>query len=233
MADVRRLYELQLVDLELDRRHERLGVIRLALADKGSLATLQAKVREYEASEADATRRQNEFDQAIASFAQRIAREEEKMYSGKVANPRELSDLQAEVTQLQRQRSQEEDRLLAVMDELDSAHHSLTDASIEAQVEEERWQAEQQAMTAEQATLQDEVAKLTGRREAMAAQVSPADLSLYEQVRRAHQGRAVAMVRRGTCEVCRVGLPTGQLQALATSTAPVRCNNCGLILVAG
>jgi len=77
-----------------------------------------------------------------------------------------------------------------------------------------------------------ELAQLAAQRAGIASRVPPTELALYDQVRRAHGGRAVARVERGICESCRVGLPTRQMQSIRISPTPVRCPNCGLILLA-
>jgi predicted nucleic acid-binding Zn-ribbon protein len=232
LAAIRELYDLQALDLDLDRCRQRLGVIADALGDDGYLVTLRGKARDVAAAVNDAVAQQNELDLGIAGFNERIAQAESKMYGGTVSSPRELSDLQAEVAQHHRQRSQLEDRLLTLLDQLDRLRVEMQSATTQLQQGEQQWEEEQTAMAEEKVTLENVVADASSGRAIKAGSVSPAELALYDQVRRIHHGKAVARVDRGMCEACRVGLPTSQVQALRTATAPIRCGNCGLILLA-
>ena len=231
MANVSHLYDLQGLDWALARGRQRLEVIAASLGNEGSLAQLRQRVGGLEAEAGGLSARQKELDQAVASIVQHVQQVEGRLYGGEVRNPRELSDLQADLGQLTRQRSQQEERLLEVLDQLEGLRNELEGERATLRQQESAWQEAQTAMAGEQDTLRAEQAQLAGRRSALASRVSPADLALYDQVRRHHNGRAVARVERSACEACRVGLSTRHLQELRAGQASVRCPNCGLILV--
>ena len=232
MPDIRRLYDLQAVDLELDRRRARLAEIVARLGDESSLAGLRERDAALRAVVDEIGRRQHSLDDDIADHTEHINQEETKLYSGAVTSPRELSDLQQEVAQLGRHRAEREDRLLAVLDEMEAAQAQLDEASGELSSAQAAWDADQQSMAQEQTVLEAAVTEIASDRDARAAQVSPGELAVYDQVRRRHQGKAVARVRNGTCESCRVALPTRLAQSLHAAAAPVRCPSCSLILLA-
>lgn len=232
MVAIRQLYDLQEVDLRLDRDRQRLQAIAVAFGNEVPLVPLRQRVREMEAAVHLAAAQQKELDQAVASIAQHIKQVEGKLYGGAVRIPRELADLQADLAQLNRQRSQQEDGLLKVLDQLDGLQKELDGEQPRLREQEIAWQQEQAAMAKERDGLQTEMAQLGVQRASMASRVSAIELALYDQVRRGHNGKAVARVERGICESCRVGLPTAQLRSVRTSPMPVRCPNCGLILLA-
>ena len=58
-------------------------------------------------------------------------------------------------------------------------------------------------------------------------------LGLYAALRQAKQGRAVAKVERGSCQGCRIGLPTHMVQKVRAQESLVQCPSCERILVAG
>ena len=232
MSSVRLLNELQAVDQELDRRHQRLVEIGVRLGDDTALAGLRGQSTDLSASIERTGADQGELESATASFSDRIGQAEAKLYGGTVKSPRELSDLQADVEYLKRRRSEQEESLLTVLEEVEGLQSNLRAVDSQLQEEEQTWEAERSAMAQEQQTLNGEVKRLSATRAGMAQQVPAADLSLYEQVRRAHGGHAVAQVQQGRCEACRIALATRQLQAVRTSSVPVRCASCGLILLA-
>jgi predicted nucleic acid-binding Zn-ribbon protein len=228
---VRQLYYLQAVDLKLDHKRARLQIIAAALGNEGELPALRAQLRAVEVSVAHVTGQQRQLDQETATLVERITQAEGKLYGGRVVNPRELSDLQADIGQLNRQRSQQDDQTLQVMVELEGLQSKAEGGSAALRIQEDRWRTRQTSMAEEHDTLQAEVAELEAERDRLAIQMPPSDLSLYDQVRRSHGGKVVALVDRGVCESCRVGLPTGLLQSVRLATTPVRCSNCGLMLL--
>lgn len=231
MTDIRKLYELQAVDLELGRRAERLAQISAALADDESLAGVRAAAAAAKVQQATLEHQQRELDAEVAGFNDRIKAVEAKLYSGTVTSSRELTDLQADADQLRKQRSGREDALLAVMASVEQAQAAHRDAAARLAAAEHAWAASKDSMVREKAELEQEAARFTAERAARAALVPAADLAVYEQVRRTHKGRAVARMRNGICESCRVGLPVRQAQTVRASGVIVRCPNCGLILL--
>ena len=232
MASARLLLDLQTVDLDLDKRNKRLAEIAARLGDEGELPALRSRVAELGTLLGTAETRQSVEDASIAGFSGRVEAAEAKMYGGAVTSPRELKDLQDDVAMLGRQRSEHEDTLLAVLDELDETKTGLEAASSELAEAERAWTADQENMTTERGVLEARVAALDGERAKRAGVVPPPELALYERVRKTHAGRAVARMRNATCGSCRVGVPNKLSQAVRAGRSPERCPSCGLILLA-
>ncbi len=231
MPAIREMFDLQAADLEIDRRKERLAEIAGRLGNDSSLKGLRVEARSLEESVRKLTGRQRDLEEATGDIAQRIQAAEAKLYGGTITNPRELKDLQDDIAQLGRQRSDRETGLLEVMDDLEAEQAKLHAASQRLSDAERAWKQDQEHMAREKDMLQRELAELSEERGTRASLIPPAELSLYEQVRRRHAGKAVAIVRNGTCQSCRTVLPTRQTQNLKTSATLVRCPSCGLILL--
>ncbi|NIN97204.1 MAG: hypothetical protein GTO49_19960, partial [Anaerolineae bacterium] len=76
-----------------------------------------ARLREqHRTTEKEATDR----DLELKALEEKKARFESQLYGGTVRNPRQLSDLQGEVTMLSREISKVEDRILELMEALES-----------------------------------------------------------------------------------------------------------------
>ena len=189
---------------------------RMAAEAEARLKTCRAKMRD--------------LDLEVASLSQKIEADEGRLYSGRVSNPKELASLEDEVASLKRWREKKEEDLLRAMLETEEAEGALADAqSIMAQVME-TWGAEQTALAEEQARLGERLVELREKREALAAIIGPGDMAAYESLRQRKGGRAVAAVRNGLCEGCRMNPPSSQVQHARTGTDLVFCNNCGRIL---
>ncbi len=231
MAAIKQLYDLQAVDLELDVRHVRLAEIGAALGDDSALKPVRGEVARRKTVAQKTTGDQTNLDAIIGGYEAKIAQAEARLYSGTVTQSRELEDLQADIAMLKRQRGEQEDLLLAVLDEVDQAQKSYTDGAKVLAKREKAWLAEQEAMTEEGARLESELPGLQADRDARALGVPPLELALYEQVRKNHQGKAVALLHGSTCDGCRMGIPNRLAQDARSSEKPVRCSNCGLILL--
>ena len=232
MPAIRELFDLQTVDLAIDSRNQRLAEIAAHLGEEGRLPALRTEAARLAEAARAIGERQRELDEAVAALSGRIEAVEARMYGGRVTNPRELAGLQADVAMIRRQRGQEEDKLLVVLVDLESTSASLDATSKELEGAEAAWQADQVSLTEERALLGREASELDTRRRARAQSIPPTELAQYEQIRSHHAGKAVARMRNGTCESCRVALPTGVAQSVRTARAPVRCPSCGLIMLA-
>lgn len=221
---------MQSVDGELAVHRARLSEIAPLLGDDSALRVLARRLVSEQAEVDSALSRQHEFDSVIGGFTERVDAAETRLYSGAVVNPRELQDLQADVNMLKRQRGHEEDALLEVMVELDTARGKRDGSVKELESLKASWAAEQKSLTAEQQRLETETADLESRRESAIAHIPPPEVALYEQVRRGHTP-TVAQMHNNACNACRVGVPMRTAQEVRTSSAPVRCPNCGRILL--
>ena len=230
MPATRELLALQSMDGELAVRHARLTEIAPLLGDDSVLRALASRLASEQTEVDSALSRQQEFDSVIAGFTERVDAAEKRLYSGVVVNPRELQDLQADVNMLKRQRGHEEDGLLEVMVELDTARGMRDASTKELESLKASWAAEQESLTAEKARVEAEVADFERRRADTVARTPAPEVALYEQVRRNHP-RPVAQMHNNACNACRVGVPMRTAQEVRTSSAPVRCPNCGRILL--
>ena len=230
MPATRELLALQSVDGELAVRRARLSEIAPLLGDDSALRALAQRLASEQTEVDSAFSKQQDLDSVIAGFTERVDAAEGRLYSGVVVNPRELQDLQADVNMLKRQRGHEEDALLEVMVELDTARGKRDASTQELESLKVSWEAEQRSLTEEQQRVEVEVSDLERRRADTVARIPPTETALYEQVRRNHP-RPVAQMHNNACNTCRVGVPMRTAQEVRTSSAPVRCPNCGRILL--
>ncbi len=226
------LYALQQVDLEMDARQRRLAEIQAALGESQAVRQAQAEVAAAEAELHRWQTRQRDLELEVAGLASKLAETENLLYSGRIRNPKELSDLQAELAALSRYRQAREDELLEAMLNVEE--------QIEAVAAARRRLAEVEATTAmAQANLRDEAAQSQARLKTLAEErqlhlmgLSAADLALYEALRARKRGQAVARIEDGACSACGDAPPSSRLQQARQSEDLVTCANCERILYA-
>lgn len=232
--DLLQLLELQAEDSAIARLNER----RASLPEAARLTEVQAQLEELASDLAIASKRNEEvnrehsrFEGEIELVEQKIKKEEERMFSGTVTNPKELGALQAEVASLKRKQSSLEDELLEVMEQREES--SDTVVSLTAQKDAASKEADTLTATVEQLTsdIDAELAVHTAKRGEVAA-VVPADLlKLYETIRAAKNGVGAAALEGGTCQGCHTRLPQSELERIKSEGGLQRCENCRRILV--
>jgi predicted nucleic acid-binding Zn-ribbon protein len=166
----------------------------------------------------------------VQGLVDKTSRDEQRLYSGVIRNPKELGDLQAEVASLKRRRQQLEENLLEVMLEREDAEAAQVRAQSHLDEVQADWTARQADLIGEREELQAGLAEIEQAREALLPSVDAGDLRVYEALRRRKGGRAVALLRDGTCGACGVGIsPSLEWQLRQGKLAP--CSNCERILV--
>jgi len=146
-------------------------------------------------------------------------------------NPKDAQALEHELGSLARRQSDLEDAELDVMGRLEEAEAAV--AAQQALLDTTT--AEGSALTAQAkadvAAATDLGAQLARDRAAVAETVSPALLAEYD--RRAKNSAGAALLTRGTCEGCRILLPSTDLNDIrrAADDLVVSCPECGCILV--
>ena len=207
--------------------HERIAALT---AEAGELSGQHV---EAETEVGDLERAQRKFDVEVDQVRQRRVRDEQRMSSGAITNPKDLASLQHELGALDRRISTLEDEELEIMEQLEEAQGRL--ASITKDVD--RVQADLERETAARdaaiADIESDVAVARIARDGLASGL-PADLiALYEKVRGQHSGLGAAALRARRCEGCRLEINGADLRELAgkADDEVLRCPECSRILV--
>ena len=231
-----RLLDLQALDATLDRlAHRRRALPEAAALEvlAGRLATTHDEVVRAETDVSDLTGEQDRIETDVQVVRTRMARDQERLDTGQVGNPRELENLQSEVVSLRRRQGDLEDKELEVMERREEAEHRL--ATLRARHAE---------LLAEEADLRSrrdqafagidaEASAAAAERTPVRAEV-PADLlALYDRIRASSGGVGAAALQHGRCEGCRLSLSPVALNAIraAAPDAVLRCEECSRILV--
>lgn len=230
MSKVLDLYRLQQTDSQIDHVRARLQAIQKMLEDDEALC--QQKDVYQQAEQRLQTCRDNlqEAEKVVQEQRIKIEHAEASLYAGKIHNPKELQDLQNEVSALKRHLAVLEDRQLEAMLALEQAEQDYAEADRAWQTAQTEWSQKNLALTGEQGGLQKELEKLSTERAGIAHTISPEHIELYEQLRSQRQGVAVAGIADNACAACGAQLTPAQLQSVRAATQTSRCPSCGRIL---
>lgn len=224
------LYELQETDSAVDAAERRQNEIQVELEKEEDAAALDEQLVEAEAQRGDLERSQHEADEAVTDVREKLRLLEEKLYSGDVKLPRELKLLQDDVEAHQRQLAALEEEALARLAAVEQIRAAIAATREEREIRLQERERLVTSLEAERKDIEATLQQLRARRERQKERVDQPDLLLYERLRRARGGRAVSKVERGTCQGCRITLPTTIFQRARSGLKIVQCTSCERIL---
>ena len=228
MSVAKQLYQLQEVDLELESDERTLNYIASQLGESEVVIEIQNKLASERPHLEELTRRQHSIEWDIDDITSKITSVEEELYSGRIRNPKELTDLQHETDSLKAKRSKLEEQALEIMEQVELVTKSVVSLDSELKRLEAEWQSQQQKLSTDQEQLKAAISNLKHKRELLAAEIDPQAVEIYHELKRLRR-TAVAKVEQGICRGCRISLPVTELRQ-ARSGNLVRCSSCGRIL---
>lgn len=231
MTNAADLFALQEIDLALDSALARLAEIETEMGETEELLAARAVVEEKQEAALALRSRQKDLEWAVDEIRGKATAVEEKLYGGSVRNPKELSDLDADLKSLKAQLRVREDDLLTLLVAIEDAEAELATAQAAYGEIASLWQERQKRLQDEKGQIEPEVARLQTAREKDSASIDRASLSLYQLLRERRGGQAVARVERGMCQGCRITLPMSVLQKARAGTALVQCVSCERMLL--
>ncbi|WP_180928579.1 zinc ribbon domain-containing protein [Streptomyces sp. AJS327] len=235
-ADQIRLLEVQ----SLDTRLTQLAHRRKNLPEHEEVQRLETDLTQLrdllvaaQTEESDTGREQTKAEQDVDQVRQRAARNQQRLDSGAVSNPKDLESLQSEIASLAKRQGDLEDVVLEVMERRESAQQRAAELgervdSVTAKLDEVT--ARRDATLAE---IDASVTETRAERESLAEGVPGDLLKLYDRIREREGGVGAAKLFQRRCEGCRLELNITELNEVrdAPSDAVVRCENCRRILV--
>jgi predicted nucleic acid-binding Zn-ribbon protein len=115
MGVAKQLYQLQEVDLELESAEQALVQIKGQLGESQTVVAAQNEFTKEQQRLEELQQQQHSAEWEIDDLTTKLVAVEEKLYSGRIKNPKELANLQHEADGLKARRSKVEDRALEVM----------------------------------------------------------------------------------------------------------------------
>jgi predicted nucleic acid-binding Zn-ribbon protein len=229
-----RVLALQEIDTAIDRLHTRQRALESGEVVAGARATAdEAEIAfgELKLQIDELDRDQRRFESELDSLTQKEAAEQKRMYDGSIANAKELAALQHEIDALAKRRSDREDELLALMEQRETVAAAAAEA--ESRSTELRAEVDRVSVEAgeELRRVTEELAQRTADRDAIAPELDPELLELYEDLRRQKKGVGAAALVDGVCQACHEQLSAVELDKLKKTEGVRRCEYCRRILV--
>jgi len=231
MTLAKTLYDLQQIDLNIQKEQETLDDINRQLGESEALTQVKSELLTEQKHLTETEKQQRDVEWEIEDLRSSIKQLNDKLYGGKNKNPKELVSLEKELENFKAKLRQKEDDLLDLMAEIESMQDKIKTNGERLNKLEEEWQQEQKDLTQRQAAVKRRLSDLSRKRKALASDIAKQTLELYEVIR-VRKGQAVAKIEQGRCQGCRLNLAVNELQR-ARAGALIQCSSCGRILCLG
>jgi uncharacterized protein len=224
------LFQLQQLDLELDRLTTEYQAIIHSLQENAKLQKLRSDYEIAQEEWQSSLQTQKDAEWTLEDLNNRLQQQEQRLYNGSVTHPKDLQSLQQEVQRLRAQQNRQEEHLLEVIDTTESLQEITQQKLTGFQQSQDRWQEESAVLTARGEQIKEQQRQLGVKREKIVASLNGDLVKRYETMRRTKQGRAVSKVEQNSCQWCRVILTPSELQHVRINSNLQTCTNCGRIL---
>jgi len=231
-----KLLDVQELDSKLDAlRHQAANLPEVAELKEvtANRAGLDDRVRDLRVQADDLTREQRKADADVEQVKARRVRDQQRLDSGAVANPKDLERLQHELVSLDRRISELEDIELEVMERLETTQQEVTALEQQLADADRRIAELTEARETRMAGLREQAAQVRTERAAKVGDMPAELLALYDRLREQKGGVGAALLRARRCGGCSLELNSAELAQVAKlpSDDVVRCDECGRILV--
>lgn len=224
------LVELQNLDTRSDENAAVRAALETKLADSSVVQAARDALQSFENQAHDLKAKLGALELETGGLADKLKTVNERLYSGRITNAKELSGLNQDEKMLQRRKSELEDHELALMEQIENAEHALADTRAAYEKLARETNARNEKERAELHSLDASDAELKSKREAIRARLSAETLRAYDHLRETKKGRAVVRMKGSSCAACGYEVPSGLVARVKTGNELVFCSNCERIL---
>jgi hypothetical protein len=232
---IERLLAVQALDNELASLRREID----ELPEKHRLAEINERLETSKAAEAvkesdleEMKGRQLKLDGELDLLVSKMKKEEEKLFSGTIMNPKELSAIQAEILSLRKKRDEMETEDLEEMESIDTLRHDMVAFGDDKRAAESEERAAKSAYETELAQLRERVAEQEGVRDELKSHLDEETREQYDKLLATKGGVAVVRIEQGrACGGCHVEFSRTLIDRFEHEEGPFTCSYCRRILV--
>lgn len=229
LPDLARLIRLQEVESKAEDARRRIAdaPARIAALD-ARLDDARAAVERAKQALADNQTSRRTFEKDCAIVQQRVAKYKDQLME--VKTNREYHAIQHEIETFSAEVQKFEEQILEKMLENDELTEALRSAEAALAADTKALGDERAAIEQEAKDLEGVVAAMVEERAALAGEMEPRLLGMFDTVFRSRRGIAVARVENGLCAACHVRVRPQVLNDLLKNESIFQCESCQRIL---
>lgn len=224
------LYQLQLVDDQLDKLEELRGDLpNMVSSLENSINALKTEISEKEVAQKESVEKRAQNEEEVEKLKESQKKFKAQLYQ--VRNNKEYDALTKEIDHSDEQ-----------IAKLEAENNALADLSksLSEQIEEVRPKLDEldQELKEREADLKEIIKAneseeniLLAERKKIEDQVKKPDVSVYMRIRKAKKGKAVSTIRRSACSGCHNIVPSQRQLEIRRNARIFTCEYCGRILI--
>ncbi len=228
MSVAKRVYDLQQIELSISDHVKQLEDIELRIRHNERFEQAEAALKAAEGERSALEKRYRELDAEAEAMRTQLKQIQDKLYGGKIRNPKELMGFEQEAAMLKNSLDKKDDVLLDMMEKLETGSVAIKKLKDVCRSAADAWGSEKAELKGRVEGVKNELSELERKRSELLASIDKDTITIYEALK-GRKGQAVVKVEQGRCLGCRVTLSVSEMQH-ARGNAIVTCGNCGRIL---
>lgn len=224
------LYQLQLVDDQLDKLEELRGDLpNMVRSLENNINAFRTEISEKEIAQKESVEKRAQNEEEVEKLKESQKKFKAQLYQ--VRNNKEYDALTKEIDHSDEQiaKLEAENNALAdlsksLSEQIEEVKPKLTE--LEAELKEREADLKEIIKANE-----NEEAVLLAERKKNEEQVKKPDLSVYMRIRKAKKGKAVSTIKRSACSGCHNIVPSQRQLEIRRNTRVFTCEYCGRILI--
>ncbi len=224
------LFQLQEIDTDLDNAQQRINDIDDLIINDTRIINAQTDLVKAKKQLMSDNNEFNNISEEIQNRKIKISQSETNLYNGSVKNPKELQDLQMEISSIKNTISKFEDVLLEVMIRVDQSEKILEIQKESFKNANSNFATQKSLLQGEKNTLLEKIRGLNSKRRTMITQIDQDNQNRYETLRKLKKGLAVSKLKDDACGACGAGLTASQRQEARSASNLFICPSCGRII---
>jgi hypothetical protein len=227
------LYQLQLLDLELDKNEKRLSEVRGIISYSDDVKNIEQAISIIESEKKTWQQKLNKISGEAQVIQEKTKKSEQSLYDGTIKNPKELQNVNIEIDSLKKRLSVLDEQQLEIMFSIEELEDqiSINKQLLESLKKEKN--AQKEVLLREIEEIEKSNNKLTIEKNPILTQIEDEFLGTYEKLRKSKNKIAVSLIVDSACSMCGNGLPPMEVQKAKSNADEVFCPVCKRFLYCG
>ena len=233
MNDYTSLIKLQAIDLLLDKQASLMEGVLKGLSDSTAIDQLSAKRLAVEKELSKLAQSQSKLQLELVEYKDKISSLTKRMYAGTLRNEKEIKSLQDEITYLEILYTEKEESILDLMVKTESYDSMILSVDEKLKTAKDENQERQKDLMASKHDIEILISEQQIERDEVVKNITKTLLDSYTQLRIKKGGIAVSQLSRDMCGICRIVIPSSELQQMKRSREWRKCSGCDRMIVVG
>lgn len=227
------LYQLQLIDNEIDKHNKQLNEIQKILNFNQDVIALQQDLDLLETEKKGKNQILKKFSDEATIIQNKISSSEQSLYDGSVKNPKELQSINLEIDSLRKRLVTLDEEQLDYLYQIEELDEKIDLKKAELSNLEQTKLDQRNNFQLKIEHIQKENNRLDIEKKTIINQIEDNFLEKYKLLRKTKNGVAVSLIVDNACALCGNSLPPMEVQKAKSSEDDVNCSVCKRFLFTG